>query len=41
MVDLSRPCDAYGKMIGGGFKLIQFSLLCYYDPIAKDIFAES
>jgi hypothetical protein len=33
MLDLSRPCDACGKMIGGGFKhcpkcQIYFCFLC-------------
>lgn len=35
MVDLSRPCDACGKMIGGGFKYcpkcqIYLCFLCSY-----------
>jgi DNA-directed RNA polymerase subunit RPC12/RpoP len=36
MVDLTRPCDACGKMIGGGFKhcpkcQIYFCFLCSYE----------
>jgi hypothetical protein len=34
--DLTRPCDAYGKMIGGGFKhcpkyQIYFCLTCWIE----------
>lgn len=31
MVDLSRPCDTCGKMIGGGFNFPLLRMIPYYE----------